>query len=97
MPAMDNFRTRWEAIELDLISGFHPDPIDLLAENRADLVIVSHRRKRPDVAFHPLFTYEMLGVLGNGHALERKLHLAASDYVREVLIIYSVRFLVRQE
>ena len=43
MPAMDAFREQWEAVDLDLVSGFHPDPIGLLGERRADLVIVSRQ------------------------------------------------------
>jgi hypothetical protein len=34
---MDAFRERWSQVELDLVSGFHADPVALLGENRADL------------------------------------------------------------
>src|SRR5690242_20126672 len=30
MPVMDAFRRNWPEVELDLVSGFHPDPIALL-------------------------------------------------------------------
>ena len=30
MPAMDIFRSRWPEVELDIISGFHADPVALL-------------------------------------------------------------------
>src|SRR5690606_23426839 len=30
MPAVDAFRERWPEIELDSVSGFHPDPVALL-------------------------------------------------------------------
>ncbi len=90
MPAMDHFRARWPEIELDLVSGFHPDPVDLLAENRADLVIVSHQRRCRDVAFHSLFRYKMLGIMANGHALTAKSYLVASDFTQDVLITYPI-------
>ncbi len=41
MPAMDAFRTRWPEVELDIVSGFHADPVGLLHQGRADLAIVS--------------------------------------------------------
>src|ERR1700761_3988081 len=59
MPAMDAFREHWPQVELDLVSGFHADPIGLLGENRADLVIVSRALERPDVAFPSLFSHEV--------------------------------------
>jgi DNA-binding transcriptional LysR family regulator len=62
MPSMDAFREQWSQVELDLVSGFHPDPVGLLGENRADLVIVSHAGKRTGVVFHPLFSYQVLAV-----------------------------------
>src|SRR5438105_1965796 len=39
MPIMDAFRKHWPRVELDLISGFHSDPIELLVRNDADLII----------------------------------------------------------
>jgi LysR family transcriptional regulator for metE and metH len=41
MPAMDRFRQHWPAVELDIVSGFHADPVSLLLTQRADLAIVS--------------------------------------------------------
>ena len=40
MPAMDEFRQRWPEVELDIVSGFHPDPIALLLQDRAEVAIV---------------------------------------------------------
>jgi LysR family transcriptional regulator for metE and metH len=37
MPSMDAFREHWSQVELDLVSGFHADPVGLLGENRAAL------------------------------------------------------------
>lgn len=90
MPAMDAFREHWPQVELDLVSGFHPDPIGLLGENRADLVIVSRMVKRPDVAFHPLFAYEVLALLSRHHPLARKPYLTARDFKPETLVTYPI-------
>jgi LysR family transcriptional regulator, regulator for metE and metH len=90
MPSMDAFREHWPQVELDLVSGFHADPLKLLEEDRADLVIVSHFRKRTGVTFHPLFSYQVLTLLSHHHPLVRKPFLAAQDFKRETLITYPI-------
>lgn len=90
MPAMDVFREDWPEVEMDLVSGFHPDPVGLLMEDKADLVIVSKAQSRKDIAYHPLFRYEVLALLARKHPLTRKTHLTASDFAGETLITYPI-------
>ncbi len=90
MPSMDACREHWPQVELDLVSGFHADPVGLLAENRADLVIVSHSEKRPGVTFHSLFAYEVLALMSRHHALARKPYLTAADFRHETLVTYPI-------
>jgi LysR family transcriptional regulator for metE and metH len=90
MPSMDAFREHWPQVELDLVSGFHADPVGLLGENRADLVIVSHLQKRPGVSFHPLFSYEVLALVSRHHPLARKPFVTASDFKNETLVTYPI-------
>lgn len=90
MPAMDRFREHWPEIELDLVSGFHSDPLALLAENRADLVVVSEPQPRPGLAFHPLFRFEIVGLVSRQHSLAPKAFLEPEDFAGETLISYPV-------
>lgn len=90
MPAMDAFRENWDEVELDLVSGFHPDPVELLLENRADVVIVSRKKRRAGVDFHPLFGYRMPAILANDHPLTRKKHLTPRDFATDTLITYPI-------
>jgi LysR family transcriptional regulator for metE and metH len=90
MPSMDVFRERWPEVELDLVSGFHADPAGLLGEDRADLVIVSHAIKRPDIVFHPLFRYEVSALLAKEHPLSAKPFLLARDFAKETLVTYPI-------
>lgn len=90
MPSMDAFREHWPQVELDLVSGFHADPIGLLGEGRADLVIVSHAQKREGVVFHPLFAYEVLALVSRHHPLARKPHVTAKDFKTETLVTYPI-------
>ena len=90
MPAMDAFRARWPEVELDIVSGFHPDPIGLVHQNRADLAIVSELDATEAVDFHPLFSFEIRALLANQHPLCARPHLEATDFADQTLITYPV-------
>lgn len=90
MPAMDTFREGWPEVEMDLVSGFQPDPTGLLVENQADLVIVSKAPAREDISYHPLFRYEVLALVAHKHPLARKAYLTAQDFAKETLITYPI-------
>jgi LysR family transcriptional regulator for metE and metH len=90
MPAMDDFRQRWPEVELDIVSGFQADPIGLLHTHRADVAIVSEPDPDEPVDYHALFSFEIVALLANDHALVEKLHLEADDFAGETLITYPV-------
>ena len=91
MPAMDAFRHRWPEVELDIVSGFHADPVGLLHQDRADVAIVSEvDADDTAVQFHPLFGFEIQALLANGHPLVERSHLTAQDFADQTLITYPV-------
>lgn len=90
MPSMDAFRADWPEVEMDLVSGFHADPVGLLTEDMADLVLVSHSRARAGVTYHPLFRYGVLALLPHGHRLLSKRYLTARDFADETLVTYPL-------
>jgi len=90
MPSMDAFRDQWPEVEMDLVSGFHPDPVGLLEEARADFVITSETAPRRNVVYHPLFRYEIFALLANNHPLAGKKWLEAEDFAKHTLITYPV-------
>ena len=90
MPAMDAFRSRWPEVELDIVSGFHPDPIALVLQDRADIAIVSEEDAAESVDFHPLFRFEIMALLTNTHPLVDKPFLVAQDFADQTLITYPV-------
>lgn len=90
MPSMDAFREGWPEVEMDLVSGFQPDPVGLLAENVADVVIVSQAKARPGVTYHPLFRYEVLALLARNHPYTQKDYLTAKDFAKETLVTYPI-------
>jgi LysR family transcriptional regulator for metE and metH len=90
MPVMDAYRPDWPTVELDLVSGFHPDPPALLDSDGADLVICSERRQRRGIAYAPLFRFEILAVMPHQHRLARRRTLRPEDFASETLITYPV-------
>lgn len=90
MPVMDEFRRRWPEVEVDLVAGFHSDPLDLLDDGRADVVIGSVPNGRRQYAVRPLFRFEILLVMANEHRLANKRLVEARDLVGETLITYPV-------
>ena len=88
MPVMDAFRQRWPEVEIDLVSGFHSDPVELLRSGQADLVIGSDCG--PDFKVFPLFRFEILVVLPQKHRLAGHRRLEALDFEGETLITYPV-------
>ena len=90
MPAMGEFRPKWPQVELDIVSGFHADPIALLLTNRADLAIVSEAIPQAGITYQPLFSYEMVGICAPDHELANKIVWQAEDFANETLITYPV-------
>lgn len=90
MPAMDAFRQRWPEIELDIVSGFHPDPIALVLQNRAEVAIVSEQDPAETVDYHALFRFEIVALMANDHALAKHTHLTARHFAGQTLITYPV-------
>jgi len=90
MPVMDEFRRRWPEVEVDLVAGFHSDPLALLNDGRADVVIGSAPKLRRPYAVRPLFRFEVLLVLPNEHRLSNRRFVQAHELAGETLITYPV-------
>ncbi len=90
MPAMDAFRPQWPEVELDIVSGFHADPVGLVVSDRAELAITSEMDDSAGVEFTPLFQYPMVAVMANDHRLTARAHLTPRDFADETLIHYPV-------
>jgi len=88
MPVMDEFRKRWPDVEIDLVSGFHSEPAELLRSGEADLVIGSDYS--PEYATFPLFRFEIMVVMPHKHRLQAQRRLSPADFEGETLITYPV-------
>lgn len=90
MPAMDEFRQHWGLVELDIVSGFHTDPVGLLLTDRADWAVVAEVEENSDVIYRPLFAYEMVGICSRDHELASKEVWQAEDFIDQTIITYPV-------
>lgn len=90
LPIMHVFRKDWPEVTLDLVSGFHPTPLQLLDDGEADLIVGSPTKARRGVVRHPLFRFEVMAVLPTDHRLRHKRYLSADDFASETLITYPV-------
>jgi LysR family transcriptional regulator for metE and metH len=90
MPVMDEFRRRWPEVEVDLVAGFHADPLRLLSDGKADVVIGSKPASKRGLHVAPLFRFEILVVMANEHRLRNKRRVGAQDIAGETLITYPV-------
>jgi len=90
MPVMTEFRRRWPEVEVDLVAGFHPQPLALIRERKADLVIGSRPAAQRPYHVEPLFRFEILVVLPADHALARHRRVEARQLTGETLITYPV-------
>jgi LysR family transcriptional regulator for metE and metH len=90
MPVMDEFRRRWPEVEVDLVAGFHADPLRLLADGKADVVIGEKPVSKRNWQVAPLFRFEILVVMANEHRLRAKRRIDPNDLLGETLITYPV-------
>lgn len=90
MPSMDAYRAKWPSVELDIVSGFHSDPVGLLSACQAEVAIVSEPPDEPGVVCLPLFQFETVGVVQTDSELAGKSFLEPEDFLNNKLISYPV-------
>ncbi len=90
MPTMDVFRTHWPEVELDIISGFHADPVGQLHQRRADLAIVGNPEPETNITCFSLFEFDIVALLSNSHPLNRESFLKPEHFIDQTLITYPV-------
>lgn len=90
MPTLDNYRSEWPDIELDIASGFSFAPLPALRRGELDLVITANPKPLSGISYVPLFTYESVLAISNHHELVEKDFIEPSDLSQETLICYPV-------
>ncbi|MDR0277351.1 MAG: LysR family transcriptional regulator [Paucimonas sp.] len=90
MPSLDEFRSAWPEVELDLASGLAFAPLPALQRGDLDLVVTSDPVALPGITYVPLFGYEAMLAVDKHHALRKKSYLEAADLADQTLITYPI-------
>ncbi|WP_264309339.1 LysR family transcriptional regulator [Pseudomonas putida] len=90
MPSVDEFRSAWPEVELDLASGLSFAPLPALERGDLDLVVTSDPVTLPGITYVPLFGYEALLAIDKHHALREKPYLEPTDLASQTLITYPI-------
>ncbi|MDF0729520.1 LysR family transcriptional regulator [Pseudomonas entomophila] len=90
MPSVDEFRSAWPEVELDLASGFSFAPLPALERGDLDLVVTSDPVTLPGISYVPLFGYEALLAIDNHHALRDKPYIEPASLANQTLITYPI-------
>lgn len=90
MPSLDEFRSAWPEVELDLASGLSFAPLPALARGDLDLVVTSDPIPLPGITYVPLFGYEAVLAIDKHHALRAKAYVEPADLSGQTLITYPI-------
>lgn len=90
MPSLDEFRSAWPEVELDLASGLSFAPLPALARGDLDLVVTSDPIPLPGITYVPLFGYEAVLAIDKHHALRAKAYVEPADLTGQTLITYPI-------
>ncbi|MCC5856681.1 MAG: LysR family transcriptional regulator [Ectothiorhodospiraceae bacterium] len=90
MPAMDDYRSQWPQVELDLSLGYSFHPLPALYRGEVDLVITSDPEDLGGLDYVPLFRYEMLLAIPGQHRLGGRAWVEPADLAPETVISYPV-------
>ncbi|MBO9549296.1 LysR family transcriptional regulator [Pseudomonas sp.] len=90
MPSLDEFRSAWPEVELDLASGLSFAPLPALERGDLDLVVTSDPLPLPGITYVPLFGYEAMLAIDKHHALRDKPYVEPGDIASQTLITYPI-------
>ena len=89
-PVLEGFRKQWPDVDVDIRPGLAFDAMPALLREEVDLVVSSDPEDLPGVTYLPLFDYEPVFVVAEGHPLADKPYIEAEDFRRQTLITYPV-------
>ncbi|MDX1351534.1 MAG: LysR family transcriptional regulator [Thiomicrorhabdus sp.] len=90
LPMLRNYQAKWPNVDLDILNSFGEQPLKKLQSQNLDLVITSDPEPYSELAFLPLFSYELVAVLPVNHSYCQKQWLEAEDFTNQTLIAYPV-------
>jgi LysR family transcriptional regulator for metE and metH len=80
----------WPDVDVDVKQKFQFGGIGALLGHEIDLLVTPDPLHRPGLRYEPVFDYEQVLVVANGHRLAGQLHVAPDQLSDETLITYPV-------
>lgn len=90
MPAMDAYRAAWPRVEMDISMAHSFEPLTALQHGDVDAVITADPVDGLDIAYTPLFRYEVVLAVAGQHALAARRSIAPEDLADQTLLTYPV-------
>lgn len=80
----------WPDVDIDVKQKFRFGSMGALFNYEIDLIVTPDPLMTPGVSYLPVFDYEQVLVVGQGHALATRRHVEPTDLIPETLITYPV-------
>jgi len=84
------YLARWPDVDVDVKQRFQFGGIGALIGYEIDVLVTPDPLKRPELRFQPVFDYEQVLVVADGHALADEAYVTPEQLASEVLITYPV-------
>jgi LysR family transcriptional regulator, regulator for metE and metH len=81
---------KWPDVDVEVIQKFQFGGIGALFGYEIDMLVTPDPLRRPGLHFEPVFDYEQVLVVGEGHPFARRAYVAPAELETEVLITYPV-------
>ncbi len=87
---MLRFQEKFPRVEIQVVAEATLDPIPQLRDGRLDVAIVKDPNlNEPALSFYPLFSDEVVAVVGSRHPLGKKSFLKAADFADQTVIVHK--------
>ena len=84
------FLAQWKQVDLEVRTAFRFDGVGALQAHEIDMLVTPDPMNLPDVRFSPVFDYELIIAVPEGHSLAKNDFVEPEDLVGEELITVPV-------
>lgn len=92
LPVLRHYQKQLPEVEVDIVAPLHRPPLEALKKHEIDLVITSEKIVTREIAFIPLFEYEVQLVVSPQHRLANQAICQPMDLIQETLLTYPVAY-----
>ncbi|MFC0412692.1 LysR substrate-binding domain-containing protein [Asaia lannensis] len=90
MQVVDPFLAAWPDVDLDVTTVFQFGGLSALMGHEIDILVTPDPTERPGLEFTPVFDYELVLAVVEGHSLAQQHHVVPKNLETETLITYPV-------